>query len=157
MEGRVQFPRGKLDKEWGPPLIDIHAAEVEPATRDTSGPVKGGFIIVSGTLWRMPLFSELREDVFNMKPGTVTACCVDDDYDLQYLLDVFALQIRHMKGINGQSLFCLTLRSAGGSIGMYRRVGLLALERDDSDEFDWAMEAWDDRAEAQTTRKIRII
>jgi hypothetical protein len=157
VEGRVHFPCGRLDREWGPPLIVIHAVEAEPATSNTGGTVNNDFIIVSGTLWRVPLFSDLPEDIFSMIPGTLTACCVDDDYDLQFLVDVFALPIRYMEGINGQTLFCLMLTPAGSMIGSYRRVRLLALKRDDSDEFDWAMEAWDDRLQAQTAQTIRII
>jgi hypothetical protein len=114
---------------------------VELVTEDSTSQVRSGFILVSGILMRMLEFGEFPEYTFDLMPGAGTACCVDDVDDLT-LANLYSFPVRSMKSVNGEELLCLILTPSSNSSGVFRRVGLLALKRDELEGFEWANGEW---------------
>lgn len=87
----------------------------------------------------MPEFSHFPEHIYSMVPGTGMACCVDDEYDLQYSLNnMFLLPVRTMRSVNGKMLLCLMLSPSPKSTEEFCRVGLLSLKQGELEGFEWA-------------------
>ena len=82
-------------------------------------------------------FCEIPEYSFDLMPGAGTACCVDDESD-ESLVEIYSLPVRRMKSVNGEELLCLLLTPASDCASAFRRVGLLALKRDELEGFQWA-------------------
>ncbi|KAH6683930.1 HET domain protein [Halenospora varia] len=144
VEGRVQFPRGRHDISWGVPLVEILAVEVESVTGDSTGELSSGYILVSGILKRMSELDMFPEHTLDLFPGAATACCIDDMEDFS-LKELYCFPIRSMKGHSQEELLCLILTLISGSSDTFRRVGLLALAKDEIDEIDgleWDIEEW---------------
>ncbi|KAE8389648.1 hypothetical protein BDV23DRAFT_184249 [Aspergillus alliaceus] len=155
VEGRVHFPCGRLDVSWGPPLLEIIGVEVNPTTNNSTGQVSNAFILASGNLKQMPEFYELPEHMFDMIPGALSACCVDDENDLS-LVDVFALPVRIMRGINGEVLFCLMLTPMPSTTSNFRRVGLLTLNQNEAEVSQLDVEGWVDNSNCGVQELINI-
>jgi hypothetical protein len=105
---------------------------VEPATDDTTGQLKGGYILSSGLLLRLPAIRTVPDYALELMPGAGTAYCFDDWQDL-VLEDLYFFPVRSMKSANGVELLGLILTPKSDG---FRRVGLLSIRRDEMDDFD---------------------
>ncbi|KIY00509.1 uncharacterized protein Z520_04194 [Fonsecaea multimorphosa CBS 102226] len=142
VQGRVHFAQGRLDIAWGPPLVEIRAIDIDSVTKCDNIDANRGTIIISGALEKMPELAVLPEYMFSMFPGAGSSCCMDDDEDLQTNDDLYALPMRAMKSVNGESLLCLILTPTSKNSEVFRRAGLLSLAKDELDDFEWADGEW---------------
>lgn len=106
----------------------------------------------------MPEFSHLPEHVYSMVPGTGMACCVDDEYDLQYSLNnVFLLPVRIMRSLNGRMLLCLILSPSPKITEEFYRVGLLSLKQGELEGFKWAEKFFQAEGFIRKKQMIRMV
>jgi hypothetical protein len=94
------------------------------------------------------------EHTLDLSPGAGTACCIDDMEDFS-LNELYCFPIRSMR----EELLCLILTPISGSSDTFRRVGLLALAKDEIDEIDgleWDIKEWN-KGVSSLNCKLQII
>jgi hypothetical protein len=114
-------------------------------------------MLISGILRRMSNFDMFPKHTLDLFPGAGKAYCIDNMEDCS-LNELYCFPIKSMR----KELLCLILTPISGSSNTSRRVGLLALAQDETDEIyglEWDITEWNKGVSSLNckTQTIRII